>query len=144
MLIMKNKDIRWIQRFNNYTKALVRLRNAFELAQERKLSELEDQGLIQAFEYTHELAWKTLKDFLNDRGNKEIYGSKDATRNAFQYGLIKEGEIWMDMIKSRNESSHTYNEETANAIVKAILNDYYTEFEKLHEKLSELELKEQE
>ena len=138
---MKNKDIRWIQRFDNYSKALAKLKSAVELAKERELSELEKQGLIQAFEYNHELAWKTVKDFLNEKGNKEIYGSKDAIREAFKYGLLKNGEIWMDMIKSRNDSSHTYNEETANEIVDAILNYYYAEFEKLFDKLTELKSK---
>lgn len=134
---MEKSDIRWEQRFNNFTKALFQLKRATELSEERELSELENQGLIQSFEYTHELAWKTLKDFLNFKGNKEIYGSKDATRAAFKYELIKKGEIWMDMIASRNESSHTYNEETADKIVKAIIDDYFMEFEKLHKKLSE-------
>ncbi len=138
---MENKDIRWIQRYGNYSKALFQLNDAIELANERELSKLEEQGLIQAFEYTHELAWNTLKDFLIERGNKEIYGSKDATREAFNYGLIVDGEIWMDMILSRNKSSHTYNEETADEIVNAILNNYYIEFNKLHQKLSELKLK---
>ncbi len=135
---MKNNDIRWIQRFDNYNKALIILKNAVDLFNERKLSELEKQGLIQAFEFTHELAWKTLKDFLNDKGNKEIYGSKDAVKEAFKYNLLENGEIWMDMIKSRNKTSHTYNEETADEIIIAIVTDYYVEFERLSEKLSEL------
>lgn len=135
---MENNDIRWIQRFDNYSKALSQLSNAIKLAGERDLSNLEEQGLIQAFEFTHELAWKTLKDFLHDRGNKEIYGSKDAVREAFKYGLVNEGEIWMDMIKNRNRTSHAYNEETAKEITEAILNDYHIEFEKLHQKLSRL------
>jgi nucleotidyltransferase substrate binding protein (TIGR01987 family) len=132
---MENKDIRWIQRFNNYCKALSQLENAVLLSKERELSNLEEQGLIQSFEYTHELAWKTLKDFLNDKGNNEIYGSKDATREAFKYDLIINGEIWMDMISSRNKTSHTYNEETANSIVLAIITDYYQEFINLKNKL---------
>jgi nucleotidyltransferase substrate binding protein (TIGR01987 family) len=135
---MENKDIRWIQRFDNYSKALLQLENAIALANERELSELEKQGLIQAFEFTHELAWNTIKDFLTDRGNKEIYGSKDATRQAFKYGLIANGEIWMDMINSRNKTSHTYNEETASEIINAVVNDYFIEFNLLHQKLNVL------
>jgi hypothetical protein len=76
---MEKSDIRWIQRFENYIKAFSQLEEAILLANKRPLSNLEEQGLIQAFEYTHELAWKTLKDFLNYQGNQEIYGSKDAT-----------------------------------------------------------------
>lgn len=135
---MENKEIRWIQRFDNYSKALLQLNNATELANERELSELEKQGLIQAFEFTHELAWNTLKDFLIDLGNKDIYGSKDATREAFNQGLIANGEIWMDMIRSRNKTSHTYNEETASDIINAVVNDYFIEFNLLHQKLSDL------
>ena len=84
------------------------------------------------------MAWTTLKDFLREKGNKEIYGSKDATREAFRYDLIENGEVWMNMINSRNKTSHTYNEETANEIVAEIIEDYYFEFEKLSKKLTEL------
>ena len=140
---MSIKDIRWIQRFENYSKALSQLLDAVELANQRKLSKLEQQGLIQAFEYTHELAWKTLQDFLNYKGNEEIYGSKDVVRAAFKYGLVQDGEVWMDMIKNRNKTSYTYNEETAEEIIKAILTTYHTEFKKLQHKLNELKLKEQ-
>ena len=135
---MENQDTRWVQRFNNYKKALNQLKNAVELSKTRKLSDLEEQGLIQAFEFTHELAWKTLKDFLNYKGNQEIYGSKDATRESFKYNIIEEGEIWMSMIQSRNKITQTYNEETADEIVKAILTDYFSEFVKLSEKLTDL------
>lgn len=107
------EDVRWIQRFNNFNKALAQLREAVELAQMRPLTKLEEQGLIQSFEYTPELAWKTLKDFLEERGAQNIYGSKDATREAFNAGLIENGDVWMDMIKDRNLSSRTYDESTA-------------------------------
>ena len=83
------------------------------LAKQRALSDLEQQGLIKAFEFAHELAWNTLNDFLESRGTAKIYGSKDATREALAKGLIEEGGVWMDMIKSRNETSHTYNKDTA-------------------------------
>lgn len=144
MAAMKNEDIRWIQRFDNYSRALIQLINAVELAKSRELSELEEQGLIQAFEFTHELAWKTMKDFLNHKGNNEIYGSKDVVREAFKFGLIDEGEIWMDMIKNRNRTSHTYNEKVAEEIIKAILEDYFIEFKKLQNTLTELKSKEYE
>ena len=133
-----DQDIRWVQRFDNYSKALLQMKSAIDLSKERPLSELEVQGLIQSFEYTHELAWKTLRDFLKDKGNKDIYGSKDATREAFRYELIENGEAWMDMIKSRNQTSHTYNQKTAELIVDAITDRYYYEFEKLYQKLLSL------
>ena len=129
------QDIRWQPRFYNYNRALVELSEAVELSQVRKLTKLESQGLIQAFEYTHELAWKTLKDFIEERGNSQIFGSKDATREAFALGLISQGEVWMNMVNSRNQTSHTYDESTAQQIVTLILNDYYSQFKLLQEKL---------
>ena len=129
------EDVRWIQRLDNYQKALSQLQNGVNLAAERELSELEKQGLIQAFEYTHELGWKTLRDFLINRGQQDIYGSKDTTRLAVNLGLIHNGTIWMDMIKSRNETVHTYNENTVKTIFKKIIKEYAGEFEILKQKL---------
>lgn len=136
------QDIRWMQRFNNYKKALKQLQDAVELMEERELSILEKQGFIQAFEYTHELAWKTLKDFLENRGNTDIYGSRDATKKAFALGLIDDGEIWMQMIKSRNLTSHTYDENTADEIIGIVKDVYYVQFEKLKLKMEEQEKEE--
>jgi nucleotidyltransferase substrate binding protein (TIGR01987 family) len=135
---MSTQDIRWIQRFSHFTKALSQLREAVALAQERPLSKLEEQGLIQAFEFTHELAWNTLKDFLEERGVQNLYGSKDATREAFKTGLIENGEAWMNMIQSRNLTSHTYDEAVAAEIASAIRATYFAEFEALRIKLEEL------
>lgn len=112
------------------------------LAQQRPLSKLEEQGLIQAFEFTHELAWKTLKDFLESRGVQNLYGSKDTTRAAFSAGLIRNGEAWMNMIQSRNLSSHTYDEATAAQIASAIRDIYLAEFEALRATLDRLEKEE--
>ena len=132
------EDVRWIQRLDNYSKALGRLREALDLAAERPLSDLEKQGLIQAFEFTHELAWNTIKDFYENQGETDIQGSRDAVRLAFRRGLVPNGEVWMDMIKSRNRTSHTYNEETMEEIVTAVQNLYFSEFIKLEEKLIQL------
>jgi nucleotidyltransferase substrate binding protein (TIGR01987 family) len=140
---MTAKDIRWIQRFNNYGKAFGKLSEAVKLAEERDLTELEKQGLIQAFEYTHELAWNTLKDFLEGRGTQNIYGSKDASKEAFKAGLIKNGETWKAMIASRNQTSHTYDEATAEEIKDAILHSYFFEFETLQTTLRKLKEEEQ-
>ena len=125
---MEEQDIRWIQRFNNYKKALAKLGEAVQLDAERPLSELEKQGIIQAFEYTHELAWKVMKDYLKDVGEVKTIGSKDATREALTADLITEGEIWMEMISSRNQTSHTYNEHTANDIFNKVIKEYFPEF----------------
>ena len=118
-------DIRWIQRFDNFKRAFARLNDAAALAKQRELSDLERQGLIQAFEFTHELAWNTLKDFLTSRGaSTKLYGSRDATRAAFAVELIEDGEAWMKMIEHRNESSHTYNDDVAAKIMAAVLTRY--------------------
>lgn len=86
----------------------------------KKLNELEEQGLIQAFEYTHELAWNVLRDYLRAQGHTDIHGLRDATREAFNIDLIQDGETWMEMIKDRNRTSHTYNKETATQIVTGV------------------------
>ncbi len=135
---MDHKDIRWIQRFQNFTKAVHRLE---DYVQKPNLNELEEQGLIQAFEYTHELAWNTIKDFLEFHGNKELYGSRDATREAFKLGLIQDGDVWMSMIVSRKQTSHTYNEETAREIVNSIRNQYIPEMMSLYKKFQLLQKK---
>lgn len=135
---MQNQEDRWIQRANSFERALDRLRAAVKLAERRKLSDLEAQGLIQGFEYTHELAWKTLKNFLEAQGTVNLYGSRDTTRIAFRNGLIENGEVWMDMVDKRNLTSHTYDEEIAAQVVMTIRNAYFAEFERLLTRLQQL------
>ena len=125
---MIEKDIRWQQRFQNFLKAFDLLQEAVLLMEKNDLTELEGQGLIHRFEFTHELAWNVLKDYFEYQGNTLITGSRDATREAFNKGLISDGEGWMEMIKSRNLSSHTYNEEVANEIIHKIVNLYHPLF----------------
>jgi len=121
----EHQDIRWKQRFSNYQKALSQLKKFIDKG---ALNELEEQGLIQAFEYTYELAWNVMKDFFEYQAEEGIRGSRDAIMLAFNRGLIQNGDLWMDMIKSRIKSSHTYNEETANEIATKIINDYFLLF----------------
>lgn len=135
---MSQQDIRWQQRLAHYQRALAKLLDGVRLAQQRSLSELEQQGLIQAFEYTHELAWNTLKDFLENHGVRPLYGSRDTTREAFRAGLLQDGEVWMQMIESRNLTSHTYNESVAQQVVGAVLGRYASELEALWQRLEEL------
>jgi nucleotidyltransferase substrate binding protein (TIGR01987 family) len=130
-----NEDIRWKQRFNNYIKAFNQLTKFIE---KNKLNDLEMQGLIKAFEYTYELAWNTMKNFLEYQGETDIYGSRDTIRKAFNIGLIEDGEGWMDMLESRNRTSHTYNEETAEEICLEIQKSYYAFFQKLKNKMETL------
>jgi len=137
------KDIRWIQRFSNYNKALRELGKSisyvnekvleneskeFEMSVEDTLVNIIKQGLIQSFEYTHELAWNVMKDYSYYQGNATIGGSRDATREALQLNIITNGTVWMEMIVSRNKTSHTYNKETADEIFVKIIDEYYPAF----------------
>lgn len=135
----QNPDVRWRQRFVNFKKAFAQLSRGAATAQERELNEMERQGLIQAFEFTHELAWNTLKDFLERSGATDLFGSVNATRAAFAAELIENGEAWMEMIKSRNLTTHTYDERTADQITSAILSSYVAEFRKFQQRFAELE-----
>jgi len=131
---MSEKDIRWEQRFSNYNKALKKLTEAIEYIDiefenaEEVLEEIIKEGLIQRFEYTYEMAWNVMKDYALFQGNPDIGGSRDAIRYAFSTKLIADGDLWMDMIKSRMKTSHTYNEETANEIFMIILDEYHAAF----------------
>jgi len=95
----------------------------------------EEQGLVKAFEYTYELAWNTLKDFLEYQGIGEIVGPRDAFRKAFSEGVVPDGRVWMRMIESRNKTSHTYNEETAREIVDSVQAEFYPAFCELEKTL---------
>lgn len=126
---------RWVLRLSNYEKAMESLTSAVTLSESRPLSDLEKQGLIQAFEFTHELAWNVLKDYFSYQGTQGITGSRDATREAFSKGLIEDGDGWMAMIQSRNKTSHTYNQAVANEIVEAIIGKYFMLLKALMHKL---------
>jgi len=131
-------DMRWQQRFSNYQRVFAQLAGAIALAQQRPLSPLEQQGLIQAFEFTQELAWLVMKDYLNYQGITAITGSRDAIRAAFRLGLVEDGEGWMDTIKSRNQAAHTYDETTANALAAVITNRYLRLFRDFNQRMQAL------
>lgn len=135
---MADADVRWRQRFDNFERALQVLDRGIALARQRPLSELEQQGLIQGFEFTHELAWNLLKDYLQHQGIEGIIGSRDATRLAFRNGLISDGESWMAMIRARNQSTHTYNLEQAQAIVRDVTDRYAPLFGALRDRFTAL------
>lgn len=140
------KDIRWIQRFRNYRKALNRLTKAVNIVTEQinddaEVDDLLKEGLIQRFEYTHELAWKVMKDYAEYQGYTDIRGSRDAFRKAFEIGLITD-KRWMESIEDRNLTSHNYDNETAEEICEAIVDVYYplfVDFEKIMLPLSDIE-----
>jgi len=129
---------RWKQRYANYIHALARLE--LYIAKET-LTELEEPGFIQTFEFVSELAWNTIKDFYEDQGHDAIsgtlgiQGSKDAIRLAFQRGLIRDGKAWFRLLKDRNLTSHTYHEELAKNVAENIRNEYVVLFRELAETL---------
>lgn len=139
---MSKADVRWMQRFQNYRQALTRLSDAAALSRQRALSDLEQQGLVQAFEFTHELAWNVLKDYLEAQGFVDLIGSKNATRQAFKNGLLEDGEAWMDMVQARNLTSHTYKTEVAEKIVKDILERFHPALMAMGQRFADLEKKE--
>ena len=114
--------------------------SAVALGRQRPLSRLEQQGLIKAFEFTHELAWNVMKDYFEYQGNTSITGSRDAIREAFLRGLIANGEEWMDTIASRNRSSHTYDANTASQLAETIATHYLGLFEKFNLRMQELSI----
>ncbi len=130
----ENRDIRWHQRFINFNKAFNQLEKFVE---EEDLNEMEEQGLIKAFEYTYELSWKTLQDLLKEKGYDKIIGPKPVFDQSFQDGYITDGKGWIRMHKSRNLTSHTYDEETAKEIIKEIRNEFFYLFNDLKHKLED-------
>lgn len=135
MSSLSNPEMRWVQRYSHFSKALSQLS---KFIAKGELNELEEQGIIQAFEYTYELAWNLLKDYFEAQGETNIHGSRDAFRLAFRRGLITEGEIWMNMIKDRTLSVHTYNEATAKKISQAVFEQYYPEFVQLSARFQQI------
>ncbi|MCG5496968.1 nucleotidyltransferase substrate binding protein [Ectothiorhodospira haloalkaliphila] len=135
---MNDQDIRWQQRFANFNKAHAQLLEALELMEQRPLSKLEKQGTIQAFEFTYELAWNLLRDYILWQGDARVSGSRDAIREAFNRQLISDGHGWMAMLQDRNRTVHTYNEATANEILAHVRQRYAALFRELAQTFAEL------
>ena len=136
---METQDIRWKQRFLNFEKAFLLLKsvqNNFE-----KMTDLEKEGVIQRFEFTHELAWNVMKDYLTYEGIQNIVGSRSATREAFRTGILKNGELWMQMIESRNETVHTYSNQILNEQFYKISKEYLPEIETFYNTMKDLEFR---
>ena len=138
----QNKDIRWIQRFTNYRKALSKLSQAVAIIAGQHdgradVDNLMKEGLIQRFEYTHELAWKVMKDYAEYQGYTEVRGSRDAFRQALQMGIIDDAG-WMESIEDRNLTSHNYDEEVAEEVYQAIVHKYYPLFIRFEQTMSPL------
>lgn len=132
-------DIRWLQRYSNFHKACQRLLEVTECYNSiDDLSELEQEGLVQRFEYTFELSWKVMQDLLIYKGYDFMLGPNGTLKMAFEDGLISDHEGWRQMAKSRNMLSHVYDEEEADAIVKLIFDRYASLLKSLDNKLEQL------
>ena len=134
------EDIRWMQRFSNYQKALKRLAQAVGIVlregnRDEEMDDLLREGLIQRFEYTHELAWKVMKDYAEYQGYSDVKGSRDAIRKALEMGVVADRR-WMDSIEDRNLSSHNYDDETAEEIINRIVQCYFPLFKAFEEKMA--------
>lgn len=129
---------RWEQRLDSYHKALARLAEIVGASKKRALNEFERDGLVQRFEFTHALSWKLMKAYAEYQGFDGIGGSRDATRKAFEMNLISDGQSWMDMIKSRNETSHNYDGSMADDVVDSIINRFYPLLADFYQKMNSL------
>ncbi len=125
---MEGNDIRWKQRFENFEKAFGQLDAAVQKFD--SLDDLSKEGLVQRFEYTFELAWKTLKDFLESQG-EEVKFAREVIKKAFYTEIITDGELWLDMLQKRNLMAHTYNESYFHEVVNTIVTKYFTEVKQL-------------
>lgn len=138
-------DIRWIQRFDNYNKALARLQEAADIVSNAIASpigsdsiQLLKEGLLQRFEFTQELAWKVIKDYLEFQGEENIMGSRDAFRQALKLGIITDTR-WLNSITDRNITSHAYDESEAGIIYDNVINVYIPLFIEFQKKMKELQ-----
>jgi nucleotidyltransferase substrate binding protein (TIGR01987 family) len=125
---MENKDVRWKQRFQNFEKAFLFFETAIE---KESYSPIEVGGLVQAFEFTFELGWKTIKDFLYQQGLNTSY-PRETIKEGFKTHVIEDGHTWLHMLEKRNELSHTYNEEVAGQAVEIIKHQYYQAIEQVY------------
>lgn len=127
-------DIRWKQRLNHLENAFAQLNEAVKI---KNPSKVERAGLIQTFEFTFELSWNVLKDYLALKGIIVRF-PRETIKEAFQTGLIKDGHIWIKMLDARNETSHAYDEKVAEEITAAIRSRFFVPITELVESLKKI------
>ena len=136
---MENTLPRWEQKLDSYRKALGCLAEVINVMKVRQLNDFEADGLIQRFEFTFELAWKLMKSYADYQGtDKEIMSSRDAVRWAFENKLIEDSDVWMEMIKRRNDTSHNYDEDTAADVIVCVKDVYFQAFVYFYERMNDL------
>ena len=134
-----NNELRWKQRFQNFEKALnvfqARVEDCEKNPKGTPHYEAFQMALVQAFEIIIELAWKTLKDYLENEGYDKVKNGKQAIRQAFQDEIIQEPEIWMEALETRNLTSHTYENTILKKVVHFIVEDFSSVVWKLYHQL---------
>jgi nucleotidyltransferase substrate binding protein (TIGR01987 family) len=135
---MNNNDLtpRWFYRFDNFKRAFMLLKDAIDTKKAREVTQLEKEGIIQRFEYTWELAWKVLKDYLEYKG--VVLGTittASVAQEAFAAKLIEQGDLWMQALDARNKMSYTYNIKIFEKIIVNIENHYLQILEDMYLKL---------
>ncbi|MBF0294976.1 MAG: nucleotidyltransferase substrate binding protein [Magnetococcales bacterium] len=126
------EDIRWQQRFDNFNRAFVLLREVQERGID-SLSRLEQEGAIQRFEFAYELAWKTLKDYLEAQGVAiREAAPRTVIKEAFSVGILEDAQVWMEILQQRNLLSHTYDFKTFEQALQKLSERYFLAFERLH------------
>ena len=139
---MAETDIRWIQRLENFSKALEKLNEAAQIMEKKlhysvEVNDLLKEGLIQRFEYTHELAWNVMKDYAEYQGSTDIRGFRDAIRWALHNGLAND-KAWMKSIEDRNLASHDYDSMTADSIFIKVIETYLPLFNQFEQTMKEI------
>jgi len=135
---MSQKDVRWIQRFQNFAKAIAFLEDALKI---KNPDLTQKAGLIQFFELSFELAWNTMKDFLENQGYSEIKSPRAAIKKGFELNLIHDGHAWIELMEDRNLTSHTYDEKEMDRIEASIRKKYYPLLKNLSEEFRKIQKK---
>ncbi len=130
---MENQDTRWKQRFQNFDKAFNKFEFALSHFNEEQENELYQMALIQTFEFTYELGWKTVKDYLHYSGIKKVNLPREVIKHGYQNQIIENGQMWINMMEDRNLMAHTYSEENAKKAVERISNEYSQAIKQLHQ-----------
>lgn len=121
------KTIRWRQRYQNLNRAFQQLEQGVSI---ESPSKIEIQGIIKSFEFSFELVWKTLKDYLEAQGVLCAF-PREVIKQAFHFGILKDGEIWLEMLNKRNLLAHTYDEHLALEAYRLISKEYYRHMQNL-------------
>jgi len=135
---MTAETARWQQRLDNYRRALSRLAEIVNEGNKRELNDFERDCIVKRFEFTFECSWRLMKSYAESQGEDEIGASRDSIRRAFKLHLIGDGDTWMDMIKWRNETSHNYNGEVADAAINKIVCSFYPLMLSFYHKMASL------